>query len=94
VTLRNQIKRRTRHGRSFVDRRSGAGKNAIVIKAALLQDLGGETRGNTAQKILLELVCRDLYLLDQMDRRIQHVCKKIPAAKHNPAALAKLYAYR
>jgi len=31
VTLRNQIKRRTKRGRSFIDMRSHSGQNAVAV---------------------------------------------------------------
>jgi hypothetical protein len=94
VTLPNLIKRRTRKGRSFIDRRSHTGQNALAVEAELLEDLGGADRASKAQKVIVELVGRDLYLLDEGDRRIQHVCKKIPQAKNNPEALARSTATR
>ena len=48
----------------------------------------------TAEKVLVELVGRDLYLLDEVDQRIIKLCRKHPAAKNNPAAVSKLFSYR
>jgi hypothetical protein len=42
VAFQNQVKRRSRRGRSLIDRRSAAGKNAVAIGDQLLTDLGGE----------------------------------------------------
>ena len=42
----------------------------------------------TAEKVLVELVGRDLYLLDEVDQRIIKLCRK------HPAAVSKLYSYR
>jgi hypothetical protein len=49
---------------------------------------------STAERIMVEMVGRDLYMLDEIDRRIQHVCKKVPAGKNNLKFLALLYGYR
>ncbi len=94
VTLRNRIKRRTRRGRSFIDMRSHAGQNAVAAQAGLLEDLGGAKNASTAEKIMVELVGRDLYMLDEVDTRIVRVIKRVPAVKHNPKALSQLYSYR
>jgi hypothetical protein len=94
VTLRNQIKRRTKRGRSFIDMRSHSGQNAVAVQSGLIDDLGGANHVTTAEKVLVELVGRDLYLLDEVDQRIIKLCRKHPAAKNNPAAVSKLYSYR
>ena len=94
VTLKNQIRRRVRKGRSFIDRRSHTGRNALEAQAGLIADLGGMENVSTAERIMVEMVSRDLYLLDEIDRRIQHVCKKMPQGKNNPKFLALLYSYR
>ena len=94
VTLRNRVKRRVRKGRSFIDRRSHSGRNALEAQAGLIEDLGGADHVSTAEKIMCELIGRDLYMLDEVDRRIQHTCKKTPQAKNNPRTLHRLYSYR
>ena len=91
---RNSIRKRSKRGRSFIDLRCASGQNAVAVQAGLIADLGGMEHISTAQKVLVELVGRDLYLLDETDQRIVKVCKQYPAAKKNPRAMANLYSYR
>jgi hypothetical protein len=70
LAFRNQVKRRVRRGRNVIDRRTQAGKNAIAIQAALTADLGGADKLPTAKLVLVELIGRDVYFLDEMDKRI------------------------
>src|SRR4029453_1761679 len=44
VAFQNKIHRRTRRGRSLIDRRSAAGKKAVAIDDKLLADLGGHKK--------------------------------------------------
>ncbi len=94
VSLRNSICRRSKRGRSFIDLRSNSGQNAVAVQAGLIADLGGIEHISTAQKVLVEMVGRDLYLLDETDQRIVKVCKQYPNAKKSPKAMAQLYSYR
>ncbi len=94
LTLRNSIRKRTRRGRSFIDLRSGSGRNAVAIQAGLIADLGGMEHISTAQKLLIELVGRHVYLLDETDHRIVQVCKEWPKLKKSPKGMAALYSYR
>ena len=64
------------------------------MQAGLIADLGGIENISTAQKVLVELVGRDLYLLDETDQRIVKVCKQFPNAKQSPKTMANLYSYR
>jgi hypothetical protein len=41
VAFRNEVKRRVRRGRSLIDRRSTAGRNAVAIREELITDQGG-----------------------------------------------------
>jgi hypothetical protein len=94
VTLDKSIQRRLRKGRSLIDRRSSAGKNAMRVQQNLLDDLGGAEKLSTAKLILVELIGRDVFYLDETDRRIFKVLKEYPAAKNNPKAMNTLYGYR
>jgi hypothetical protein len=94
VTLRNSIRKRSKRGRSFIDLRSASGRNAVAIQVGLIADLGGLEHISTAQKVLVELVGRDLYLLDETDQRIVKACKEWPKLKNSPKGIATLYGYR
>jgi hypothetical protein len=94
VTLDKAIKRRTRKGRSLIDRRSAAGKNAMRIHGELIADLGGIDNVTTAKLLLVELIARDVYFADETDRRIFNVLKTIDMRKTNPGFVSKLYAWR
>ena len=94
VALRSEEYARKRRGRSLVDRRSAAGQNAMRVQAELIRDLGGIEELSTAKLVLVEIICRDVYFLDETDRRIFKVLKSLPAAKNNPKIMATLYSYR
>jgi hypothetical protein len=93
-TLRNSIRKRSKRGRSFIDLRCASGRNAAAIQAGLIADLGGLEHISTAQKVLVELVGRDVYLLDETDQRIVKACKEWPKLKNSPKGMATLYGYR
>src|SRR5262249_46587490 len=69
-------------------------QNAVAVQVGLSQALGGIEHLSTAQKVLIELVGRDLYLLDETDQRIIRACKEIPKLKNSPKGMAMLYSYR
>jgi len=94
VTFQKSVQRRMRRGRSIIDRRSAAGQSAAAIQGELTADLGGIEHISTAQKILIELVGRDLYLLDETDQRIVKACREWPKLKNSPKGMAVLYGYR
>jgi hypothetical protein len=103
VAFRNGIHRRTRRGRSLIDRRSAAGKNAVAIGDQLLADMGGEENCSTAKLMLIEMIRRDVYFLDETDRRIFKVIYKMSAQERalarlgkikNPKMIGLLYSYR
>jgi hypothetical protein len=99
VKFENHINRRTRRGRSLIDRRSAAGKNAVAIGDELLADLGGEANCSTAKLMLIEMVRRDVYFCDEIDRRIFRFIYKMSVeqpdkAKGNPRFIGDLYSYR
>src|SRR5262245_47768044 len=94
VTFRNKMHKRAKRGRSIISLRSVSGQNAVAVQAGLTEDLGGLEHLSTAQKVLIELVGRDLYLLDETDQRIIRACKEIPKLKNSPKGMALLYSYR
>src|SRR5262245_59842687 len=94
VTFRNKMHKRAKRRRSIISLRSGSGQNAIAVQMGLTEDLGGLQHLSTAQKVLIELVGRDLYLLDETDQRIIRACKEIPKLKNSPKGMALLYCYR
>jgi hypothetical protein len=98
VAFRNGVRRRTRRGRSLIDRRSAAGKNAVAVGDALLADLGGEENCSTAELMLIEMIRRGTYYLDEQDKRIFRYIydanTKTPSPKKNPRYIAQLYSYR
>src|SRR5262249_49205553 len=69
-------------------------QNAVAVQVGLTEDLGGIEHLSTAQKVLIELVGRDLFLLDETDQRIVRACKEIPRLKNSPKGMALLYSYR
>src|SRR5215831_3224598 len=94
VTFRNRMQRRARRSRSIISLRTVSGQNAVAVQVGLTEDLGGLDHLSTAQKVLIELVGRDLYLLDETDQRIVRACKEIPKLKNSPKGMALLYSYR
>src|SRR5262249_35721207 len=94
VTFRNKMHKRAKRRRSIISLRSVSGQNAVAGQAGLTEDLGGLEHLSTAQKVLIELVGRDLYLLDETDQRIIRACKEIPKLKNSPKGMAILYGYR
>src|SRR5262245_40833272 len=94
VTFRNKMHRRSKRRRSIISLRSGSGQNAIAIQMGLTEDLGGIDHLSTAQKVLIELLGRDLYLLDETYQRIVRACEEIPKLKNSTKGMAILYSYR
>jgi hypothetical protein len=101
VALRNQIKKRTRRGRSLIDRRTAAGQNALAMRQGLILDQGGEEHLSVAKLALIEMIARDTYFLDECDRRIfrviYHVNGRIRRDGHKPKSpklIATMYGYR
>lgn len=101
VAFKNEVRRRTRRGRSLIDRRSAAGKNAVAIGDQLLADLGGEANCSTAKLMLIEMVRRDVYFLDETDKRIFRYLYTVGQdpilgikAKQSAKLVGTLYGYR
>jgi hypothetical protein len=103
VKFEAQVKRRLRRGRSLIDRRSKAGQNACAMKQELIADLGGTEEISAAKLALIEMIARDVYFLDETDRRIfkeiykvsstEKALEKMGRIKH-PKFIGILYSYR
>ena len=74
VAFRNGVHRRTRRGRSLIDRRSNIGREALSIQASYVDDLGGEKALTTGQRVVLGLLGQNLYLLgrDRQENKPGH----------------------
>lgn len=103
VALRDKIHRRTRRGRSLIDKRSTAGRNAAAMRDELIADQGGTESLSVAKLALIELIARDTYFLDECDRRIFRAIYKLSAKEKaleslgkvkNPKMIAAMYSYR
>jgi hypothetical protein len=103
VAFRNGVHRRARRGRSLIDRRSTAGKNAVSVRDEILRDLGGAEGLAATKLVLVELIARDVYFCDEIDRRIfkaiyklaakEKALEKLGKIKH-PGFIGTLYGYR
>ncbi len=60
----------------------------------LITDAGGAKEITAARRLQAEIIATDAVFIAQMDRAIQRVFKLNPKYRENPAALAKLDAYR
>jgi hypothetical protein len=103
VAFKNQVKHRARRGRSLIDRRSTAGRNAFAMREELIADMGGTDQLSTAKLALIEMTARDVYFLDEIDRRIFRAIYKLAAKEKaleslgkikNPKMIATMYGYR
>jgi hypothetical protein len=103
VKFENQVRRRTRRGRSLIDRRSTAGRNAFAMREELILDQGGAENLSVAKLALIEMIARDVYFLDECDRRIFRVIHKASGQEKalaklgkikNPKLIGVLYSYR
>jgi hypothetical protein len=66
-----------RKGRSLIDRRSTAGRNAFAMREELILDQGGADNLSVAKLALIEMIARDTYFLDECDRKIFRVIHKV-----------------
>lgn len=94
VTLRNSIRKRSKRGWSFIDMRSNYGQNAVAVQAGLIAELSGIEHISIAEKVIVELVGQDLFLLNEIDQHTVNYIKKLPSIRNNPRAVAQLYSYR
>jgi hypothetical protein len=91
--VRNQIKKRVNHNRSYVDKRSHEGQDALKVQAGLVEDQGGIDAITTARFIAIQELTNLYYLAAMMDRSSKKFLDNNPHMK-NPRALAKLFSYR
>ena len=103
VAFKNQVKCRLSRNRSLIDRRTKAGQNALAVREQMLADLGGESNLSTAKLMLIEMIARDTYFLEETDRRIFRAIYKLAEKERaiekqggmkNPKVIATLYGYR
>jgi hypothetical protein len=91
--VRNQIKRRTKRGRSYVDKRTHEGQAALQLQAQLLDDSGGVEAITAARLIAIQELTQTYYLGAMMDHATAAFLNRHPEYK-NPRALARLFSYR
>jgi hypothetical protein len=91
--VRNQIKRRTKRGRSYVDKCTHEGQEALRIQAGLVEDQGGIDAITAARFIAIQELTQLYYLGAMMDHTTAAFLRKNPHYK-NPRALARLFSYR
>ena len=103
VKWENQVKRRIKRRRSLIDRRTSAGQNAMAVRDEILADLGGAEGLAATKLVLVEMIARDVYFLDECDRRIFKAIYKVAAQERaleklgkikNPKFIGVLYSYR
>jgi hypothetical protein len=103
VAFKNRARRIARRGRSVIDLRTAAGKNAAAMREALIQERGGPDNLSVAELTMIELVARDTFYVDEIDRRIFAVLYRLRGMEKrdsklgkikNPKAIAILYSYR
>lgn len=99
VAFRRQVKRRAKRNRSLIDKRTKAGRAAAEIRDDLTGKLKQAGKDSTSRLILVELAARDVYFLDEIDRRIFRTMYKVNQAnpdqkKYGVKGLATLYGYR
>lgn len=87
----------------MIDRRTAAGQNAVGVRDEILSDLGGADQLSAAKLILVELIARDVYFCDEIDRRIFKAIYKAGVTERelerfgklrSPKFIATLYQYR
>src|SRR5438093_13374503 len=78
VSIKNAIKRRTRRGRSYIDRRVKEGQDALRLQAGLVEDQGGVEAMSTATFIAIEGLTRELFVRDLMDAQIVKLLRQYP----------------
>jgi hypothetical protein len=103
VTWRNGVKRRIRKHRNVIDQRCIAGKNAVAMRDELIKERGGPDNLSVAELTIIELIARDIFFADEVDRRIFAALAKLRTTEKKLATLGKikntkmigiLYSYR
>jgi hypothetical protein len=85
--VRNQINRRVKRGRSYVDKRTQEGQEALAIEAGLIDDHGGVDAITTAKFIAIRKLARLHYRAEMMHRAIAKFLRENPHYKDNPKVL-------
>jgi hypothetical protein len=99
VTFQKAVQRRIRKSRSVIDRRCTAGKSAVAMRADLIEERGGTDGLSVSELTLIELIARDVFFVDEIDRRIFAVMHKLARLEKgkgrikNPKAICMLYSY-
>lgn len=88
--MHNQIKRRSKRHRPYVDRRTQEGQAALRIQAGLVEDQGGIDALSTARFIAIQELTNLYYLGSKMDHQIEKYLRAHPEIK-SPAQLSKLF---
>jgi hypothetical protein len=91
-----------KHGLSLIERKRrehrlprGRDKRfKLELLTELIADAGGASEITATKRLHAEIIATDATFLGQMDRAIQRIFRLNPKYKENPAALAKLDAYR
>ena len=75
----------------------------MAVRDQMLADMGGESNLSTAKLALIEMIARDVYFLDECDRRIFRAIYKLSAKEKeaerlgkvkNPKVIGLMYSYR
>jgi hypothetical protein len=91
--VRNRIKRRVKRGRSYVDKRTHEGQEALRVQAGLVDDQGGIDAISAARFIAIQELTQLYYLGAMMDKSIATFILDHPESR-NVRALARLFSYR
>lgn len=91
--VRNEIKRRVKRGRSYVDKRTHDWQDALRIQAGLVEDQGGIENISTARFVAIQELSQLYYLGAMMDHSIAKFLRENPRAK-NARVLARVFSYR
>jgi hypothetical protein len=91
--VRNQIKKRTKRGRSYLDKRTHEGQEALRIQAGLVDDQGGIENISAARFMAIQELTQLYYTAAMMDHSISTFLAKNPQAK-NVRVLAKMFGYK
>ena len=82
---------------------AGAGQNAFAMREELISDQGGADNLGVAKLALIEMIARDVFFLDETDRRIFKAIYKASKREkvfekaggiRNPKLIGILYSYR
>ena len=71
---KNKITRRVQRGRSYVDKRTHEGQEALRIQAGVIDELGGIERMTTARFVIIQELKNLYYLGAMMDHQQPSSC--------------------